>query len=270
MPWLMLGEWDVMRRCGPLLVSLVLAGCAGGETVVEKRVVISHALATTTQLFVERESGVKRAGSAVILDVDGRDGTATILTTAHLLEPPVAQSVSVIDETRRFHTPAEVVAVDAAADLALITAAVAAPAEVTLAPGAELADDVLVVAFPWGRERTVVNGAVSQISSDEPHAAPPPIWGAVRLIDASVSYGMSGGGVFHRRTGDLLGIVRGYRTAHLSLSSEPAPLKLPIAGETTVIPVVDIVCFLRANDHGDLVPRDYDGSASAEDCASQN
>jgi len=260
----------VTRRFGPLLIGLVLASCAGYETEPDKRAVLSHALATSAQLFVERAGGVRRAGSAVILAVDDSNSTVTILTTAHLLEPPAEQTVTVIDETRQFHTPAQVVAIDRKADLALVTAPIARSSEVQLAAGAELADEVLVVAFPWGRERTVVNGAVSQISTTESSKTPLPIWGAVRLVDASVSYGMSGGGVFHRRTGQLVGIVRGYRTAQLSLSSEPAPLKLPIAGETTVIPAIDIVCFLRASNFEHLVAKDYAGTVSQKDCETKN
>ena len=90
-----------------------------------------------------------------------------------------------------------------------------------------------------------VNGVVSQIAGDGPVV---PIEGSVALIDAVVGYGTSGGGVFDDRTGSLIGIVRGYRTARLSLSGDEAQtLDLPIAGETTVIPTRDIVCFLQSN-----------------------
>jgi hypothetical protein len=43
-----------------------------------------------------------------------------------------------------------------------------------------------------------------------------------------------------------VGIVRSYRTAKLSLPGTPAQsLELPIAGETTVVPVSEILCVLR-------------------------
>ena len=253
-------------RLSLLVLWLALVACTGPETLPDKRTVIAHTLATTIQLFAEREGGVRRAGSAVVLAIDDADGETVILTTAHLLEPPVKQSVTVFDEVRQSHIPAKVVAVDPEIDLALVTAVTANTSQVDLATGAELADEILIVAFPWGRKRTVVNGAVSQITSAEPREHAPPIWGAVRLVDASVSYGMSGGGVFDRRTGQLIGIVRGYRTVHLSLSSEPAPLKLPIAGESTIIPAIDIVCFLRANDFEHLVPSAFANMATPQDC----
>lgn len=246
------GSW----RRALLAAGLLLAACAPTPHPPAKRAVISHTLATTVKLFVQREGGVRRSGSAVVLSAGGPDADALILTTAHLLEPPVEQSVFLISSLLEERAPAEVVAVDPVRDLALVSAPYAAPAQVELAAGAELADEVLVVAFPWGRDRTVVKGAVSQISAESPVGGLPPVWGAVSLIDASVSYGMSGGGIFDRRSGRLVGMVRGYRTAHLSLSSEPAPVKVPIAGETTVVSTREIVCFLRSLDLERLVPPD--------------
>ena len=72
----------------------------------------------------------------------------------------------------------------------------------------------------------------------------------MRLIDAAVSYGTSGAGVFDGRTGRLVGIVRGYRTAKLSLPGpEPAALDLPIADETTVVPTSAILCLIAQTDY---------------------
>jgi hypothetical protein len=48
------------------------------------------------------------------------------------------------------------------------------------------------------------------------------------------------------RSGKLVGIVRSYRTAKLNLPGTPAQsLEFPIAGETTVVPVSQILCLLR-------------------------
>ncbi len=256
------GSWRLILAA----VGLTLAACTTFEPPTEKRTVISHALATTAQLVVQREGGVRRSGSAVILASGRSDGEAVILTTAHLLNPPAEQSVHLVANLREKLIPAEVVAIDEARDLALITAPYEAPAEVELAAGAELADEVLVVAFPWGRDRTVVKGAVSQISGENSPSGLPPVWGAVNLIDASVSYGMSGGAIFDKLSGRLVGMVRGYRTAHLSLSSEQAPLKVPIAGETTVISTREIVCFLRALDREQLVGRQVRQQVAPASC----
>ena len=119
-------------------------------------------------------------------------------------------------------------------------------APVSLSETAYLVDPMWVIAYPWGRARTVVNGAVSQIEQGPDDQPRDPIKGPVRLIDASVSYGMSGGGVFDSKSGRLVGLVQGYRTAQLSLPSSAELLKLPVAGETTVISTAKIACFLAS------------------------
>ena len=255
---------------GKFVVGLALLGavaaCAGAEPAPSKRAVLAQMLATSAQLFVEREGGVKRAGSGVILSTDLPQGRAAVLTTAHLLEPVVEQSAFVVAGTQSERIPVDIVAIDSERDLALMTAPLPGVATVALAGRAELADEILIVAFPWGRERTVVNGAVSQISTRASVEDPFSISGPVGLVDATVSYGMSGGGVFDKQSGELVGLVRGYRTAHLSLSSQESPLKLPIAGETTVISTRDIICFLRSVGYEGLIPGGTAAGVPERDC----
>jgi S1-C subfamily serine protease len=87
------------------------------------------------------------------------------------------------------------------------------------------------------------------------------------MVDAPVNYGTSGGGVFDARSGRLVGIVRGYRTVRMSVpGNTDAALTLPVAGETTVIPTEDILCFLA--DH-DLVRQLFDSTEIARDCAAR-
>lgn len=229
-----------------LVIALFLTACASPEPPPSKRAVLAQMLATSAQIFVEREDGVRRAGSGVILATGLPDNKVAVLTTAHLLEPQVEQSAQVVAGLQSDRSPADIVAIDSARDLALLVVPLAGASQVSLAERAELADEILIVAYPWGRQRTVVKGAVSQIAATASLEDPFAISGPVGLVDATVSYGMSGGGVFDKRTGNLVGLVRGYRTAHLSLSSEQSPLKLPIAGETTVISTRTIVCFLRS------------------------
>lgn len=229
-----------------LVIALVLTACASPEPPPSKRAVLAQMLASSAQIFVQREDGVRRAGSGVILATGLPDNRVAVLTTAHLLEPQVEQSAEVITGLQSDRSPADIVAIDSARDLALLVVPLVGTSQVSLAEHAELADEILIVAYPWGRQRTVVKGAVSQIAAAASIEDPFAISGPVGLVDATVSYGMSGGGVFDERTGDLVGLVRGYRTAHLSLSSEQSPLKLPIAGETTVISTQTIVCFLRS------------------------
>ncbi len=59
-----------------------------------------------------------------------------------------------------------------------------------------------------------------------------------------------------RETGELLGIVEGYRTAQMALPDRPErTLQLPVAGETLVIPARSILDFLAASGLGDLATR---------------
>ncbi|MFB3818155.1 MAG: trypsin-like peptidase domain-containing protein [Candidatus Methylomirabilales bacterium] len=100
---------------------------------------------------------------------------------------------------------------------------------------------IWVVAYPWGRNMTLVGGIVSQVNLDEPgdRATAPRF-----IVDASVSYGSSGGGVYDARTGRLLGIVEGYRTARVSFSGDSQYIDVPVPGETYAVPLADLRRFL--------------------------
>ena len=201
------------------------------------------------QLHADREGGVRRWGSGVAFSRDGVRRTL-ILTAAHLVAPAVSQRVYV---TLPGGAPAEaaILAVDEKADVAVLAVEDLAVTPIALQETARLGDNVWVVSFPWGRRGTVVSGVVSQIAAAENTDTSLPISGPVSLIDAAVSYGTSGGGVFDARTGQLVGIVRGYRTAKLSLPGAPAQsLDLPIAGETTVISTTTIRCLVAPHAAG--------------------
>ena len=74
------------------------------------------------------------------------------------------------------------------------------------------------------------------------------------MVDASVSYGASGGGVFDATTGRLIGLVEGYRTARVSFKGDTAAryIDVPVPGETYVSPLGDIRRFLTDNGYADL------------------
>ncbi len=114
-----------------------------------------------------------------------------------------------------------------------------------LKPTVGLGDDGLILAFPWGRRLTVVSGIISQLAPEEGRF---PLEGVPRMVDASVSYGSSGGGVFDAVSGALIAIVEGYRTAKVALPETPdRALEIPVAGETTVIPARSIREFVVAS-----------------------
>jgi len=205
--------------------------------------VIAQSLAASVQLYAEREGGVHRWASGVAV-ANGVDGQAVILTAAHLLVPQIPQTIYAIVPGSDARVEAKLLGIDENADIAILEASVKNVAPAVLQSGAHLGDGVWVVSFPWGRRGTVVSGVVSQIAAADADTHLP-VSGPVGLIDAAVSYGTSGGGVFDARTGNLVGLVRGYRTAKLALpGTPPQALDIPIAGETTVIPATAIRCLV--------------------------
>ena len=216
--------------------------------------IIESALSSSVQLFTEREDGRRRTGSGVVFALDGE--RSYIVTTAHLLEPQVPQKVFVALPGHDERTEAQILTVNAEKDIALLETVPLSATPVRFQDDARLGENIWVVSFPWGRRVTVVNGFVSQVAqaSDNPASI---TRGPISLIDATVSYGTSGGGVFNGETGNLLGIVRGYRTAKLSFpGGNGQSLNVPIAGETTVIPISDIRCQLKEAQLAHLSPED--------------
>jgi S1-C subfamily serine protease len=241
-----------------LLVSLSNLSAPAHQSAPES--VIAHSLAASVQLHADREGGARRWGSGVAFSRDGNRRTL-ILTAAHLVTPAVSQKVYV---TIPGGAPAEaaILAVDETADVAVLAVGDLAVTPIALQDTARLGDTVWVVSFPWGRRGTVVSGVVSQIAAAENADTSLPISGPVSLIDAAVSYGTSGGGVFDARTGHLVGIVRGYRTAKLSLPGAPdQSLDLPIAGETTVISSTTIRCLVARMTLDDAVKAELVGAS---------
>jgi S1-C subfamily serine protease len=246
-------------RLGGLVLSLIAvlaplaAGCGGSVTARERRDVIPRILPSAVQLRSERVGGARRAASGVVLAADPESKRSWILTTRHFLDPGGAQDVYVVSPSRKGRVKAVVSAMSPDLDLAVIEVAGLALPPVTLQEIVRLGDVVWVAAFPWGRQLTVVSGVVSQLSTEEGEA---PVEGIIHMVDASVSYGSSGGGVFDAETGALVGIVEGYRTAQITAPGDPdRVLQLPVAGETTVIPSRAILRFLVSSGLAGLVSR---------------
>ena len=56
-----------------------------------------------------------------------------------------------------------------------------------------------------------------------------------------------------RRTGRLLGLVEGYRTARVSFSGDAQSIDVPVPGETYVVPLADNRRFLIQANREDLL-----------------
>lgn len=232
-----------MRRAAALLaVGLLAAGCASGEGLSRRGDALREILGPSVQLRAERE-GVRRAGSGVVVASDPTTARSWIVTTRHLFVTTAPLTVSVITTGGGRPRRAVLTALSDDADLAVVEVRGPALPPARLQDQVRLGDEVRVVAFPWGRRLTVVSGIVSQIASPDGEVA---VEGPARMIDASVSYGASGGGVFDAATGTLVGIVESYRTARVSLPNEPEKiLQLPVPGETTVVGAPAIRRFLE-------------------------
>ena len=223
-----------------------------GEPVLpERTALIRRILASTAQLRTEREGGGQRAASGVVLARDREAGRVWILTTLHFLEPPRSQKVFVRLHGRDHAVPGTVAFLSRDLDLAIIETVQLDVAPIRMQLVADLGAEILVVAFPWGQRLTVVRGTVSQLDSTRGEVVGPP-----HMVDASVSYGSSGGGVFDAKTGELLGIVQSYRTARIAIPEmRERVLEVPVAGETTMISSATILKFLETSGLTAFVPR---------------
>jgi S1-C subfamily serine protease len=233
-----------MRRAFVLpALALVAAGCVSAPRPSARGELIRGILASTVQLRAEREGGIRRAASGVVVAADPASRRAWIVTAKHFLDPPSRQELFVRLPGRASVRGASVTFVSREQDLAILEAEGLEVTPVRLKMVAHLGDEIMVVAFPWGQRFTVIGGWVSQIAS--PATGQSLVTGPVRMVDASVSYGSSGGGVFDGETGELVGIVEGYRTAKLAIPEmKERVLEMPVAGETTVIPAATILKFV--------------------------
>ena len=221
----------VRRSLVAVLVLLLTGACATTSARPPSRTdVIRQILPATVQLRCERDNGGRRAASGVLLARDAATRRAWIVTTRHFLEPLAPQTVSVV-AGRKTRATAKLVTVSERADLALLEVTDLDSPPARLKDSVQIGDDVWVVAFPWGRRMTLSSGVVSQVAGDGADYE-----GAARMVDVSVSYGASGGGVFDAQTGALVGLIESYRTARVSVQGNPdRVIEVPVPGETTLI-----------------------------------
>lgn len=245
-----------------LAPAIFLAACNGVTDSADHANLIHQLVSSTVQIVVSRDGGKKRnTGSGIVLEDDLAAGRMLVLTARHVVgeDSPEGKFVYVIGPNRSKRHPAKIVAISKNFDLAIIETGNLNLNATKLKRDAMLGDGVWVVAFPWGQRRTLAMGIVSQIdATPNPQVNDRfPISGAVRLVDAAVSFGASGGGVFDADTGDLIGIVRGYRTITVPMPGKNAkPVRLPVSGETTVVPASEIMTFLREAKLERLLPED--------------
>jgi S1-C subfamily serine protease len=244
-------EWRTALLCAGMLV--LTAGCATLPRPPARSELLRSVLPSAVQLLAERPGGGRRAASGVVVASDPVHRRTWILTAGHFVAPPVPDAIYVRTTGARERFRATVVRADSESDLALLLAL-----DLVLPPArqrevARLGDDVWVVAFPRGRQMTLTSGTVSQVGTGSETDATE---GPVRLVDTSVSYGASGAGVFDAETGELVGVVEGYRTAQIAARDAPDRImEIPVPGETLVISAQAIRRFLAGAELEAFAPR---------------
>jgi serine protease Do len=224
-------------------LALLAAGCASSAALSSRDVALRLITSATVSLRLDREPGMRRSASGVAIAVDRERARTWIVTSRHLFERVDAGPVLVTGAGRARPLAARVVGLSPDVDLALLEVEATDIPVAALKPAAQLGDEVWVVAFPRGRRATLVSGIISQLAQDGV------VEGAAAMVDAPVSYGASGGGVFDRSTGQLVGIVEGYRTARVKVTGSPErTVDIPFPGETTVVSAAAIRRFLSTVD----------------------
>jgi S1-C subfamily serine protease len=240
-------------------VLIVAAGCATTAERPAPTRVLARILDVSVQVVLERGTERLRTGSGVVV---GRQATANgtqcfIVTSGHTFArvPPDTQILVLFNRHRGpgSRAKAELLASRETdlSDLALLRAQTA---DGCAAPPAwarpELGESIWTVGFPWGRDLRLAAGVVSQVALDDAGEK-----GHRFMIDASVAYGASGGGVFEQAGGRLLGIVEGYGTARVPFGDRATRqyLDVPVPGETFVIGLEALARFLHDTGHAALL-----------------
>jgi serine protease Do len=254
------------RTVRPLAAVAVIAvfggGCAFGRIgEADREAVLGHVLSSAVQIVLEHPEGRRfRTGSGVVIASrpTGRGVDCFVLTSGHTVADAVGQKAIYLlfgrhrgDGTK---VSATVVVYRETADLdvALLRAEGSDCAPARPGPAPRLGEPIWVITFPWGRNLVLAGGIVSQVSRD---GAADRASDSRLMVDASVSYGSSGGGVYDARGGGLVGLVEGYRTARVTSQGTEKSwyIDVPMPGQTLVTPLADIRRFLAEAGHADLI-----------------
>jgi S1-C subfamily serine protease len=127
-----------------------------------------------------------------------------------------------------------------------------APVRIAAEDSVKLGESILVVGFPWGQRLGMFGGIVSQIPVGD-NGVPDEGTDQTLVVDAATCKGVSGGGVFRQNTGSLIGLVEGYQTTSIAVKAQTQTysVKVPMPGETYVVPLAQIRKFLAETDLGD-------------------
>jgi len=262
-----LRSMDVLRVFArSVALSTTIAVLGAGCTVAPAREpsredVLDRLLPSAVQIILENPEGRRfRTGSGVVIASrpKGQALECFVLTSGHTVADTKGQkAIYLLFGRERGAGTKEVGSLvayrdTADLDLALLRAESdeCVPAHLAVPP--RLGEAIWVVTFPWGRNLVLARGIVSQVNGDSAtdREVTPRL-----MVDASVGYGASGGGVYSARDGGLIGLVEGYRTARVtSQGSEPSwYIDVPMPGQTLVTPLSEIRRFLAETGHSELI-----------------
>jgi len=258
---------EVLRVCArSVVVGAAIAALGAGCTVAPVREpsredVLDRLLPSAVQIILENPEGRRfRTGSGVVIASrpKGQASECFVLTSGHTMADTKGQKAIYLLFGRQrgpgTKEAGSLVAyrVTADLDLALLRAESDECVPAHLAAPPRLGEAIWVVTFPWGRNLVLARGIVSQVNGD---AAPDRELTPQLMVDASVSYGASGGGVYNARDGGLIGLVEGYRTARVTSQGSEPPwyIDVPMPGQTLVTPLSEIRRFLAETGHSELI-----------------
>jgi trypsin-like peptidase len=216
--------------------------------------VIRHVLESSVQVVLERNGERFRTGSGVVISAtaDGTGSDCLVLSSGHTFAGVKAgdenETYVLLDRHQGPATrvPAQIIAREETApvDLALLRVRAPRCMPTPLGRSPALGDRIWIVGFPWGRQIRLISGMVSELNLDDQGNLRA---GASLVVDASVAYGMSGGGVFDAASGRLVGLIEGYGTARVPFGQKSTLqyIDVPVPGETYVTSLATIEGFLQ-------------------------
>jgi len=257
--WVAAGARDAIGIAWLIVLCLAATGCAtaGGAAPRERQAVIDRIVAASAKVMIEHGGKRLGSGSGVVVAsralLPGVEAVTYVLTAGHVLDSKGKGEVFV-----RFTGPYAVRGRFAATvvrrgnadtlDLALLrVTGIDVPAiQFADEQDISLGQAILIVGFPWGKRLGLFGGIVSQVPTHGGQAVPDEGTEQTMVVDASSAKGVSGGGVFREATGNLIGIVEGYQTASIAVKerSQTYSVKVPMPGETFVVPITRISRFL--------------------------
>jgi hypothetical protein len=261
-----LGRVATRRRTPGVLgigaLCLAVAGCATPRAIApsERQAVIDRIVASTAKVMIEQGGRRLETGSGVVIASQdrgpGREAVSYVLTASHVLGGHDGADI-IVRFTGSYAAQGRFVAAltcrgnPDTLDLALLKVPGIAVPPASFPESADqirLGEEILLIGYPWGKRLGLFSGIVSQMPTDgREDATADEGTDPTIVVDAASSKGVSGGGVFREGTGTLIGVVEGYQTASIAVKdrSSAYSIKVPMSGETFVVPLTRIREFLR-------------------------